>query len=884
MDFYADTANVLPPLDPLSLKRAYPFDTHDHSYEHSPQPVLLTDQPANVAWILENTCFGSIIEVKVQPHDINKLNEYTSWQLLPVQCFNVVQEGDFLTLDFWGVKFGRLNKGLCRGLHDLVAQNQVQVQAFIPSDDLVTAMQCRNGQTPEPLPAEINIYGSKANAREIGATLSKSGIFLQRPQYGLETAEYYNPHILRMDGYPDPLPFEEAQESQDSTNDAQETPERSAGESREPTRRTDTAEVDLILDSLSHRHPMLQEIAAVPEIKTSLLDHQKEGIDFVYRRETEQIDYDLSLWKYNDKDADEPFYQHVLSGAKQPKRAETRGGIIADEMGLGKSLVIISTIAGSLARAKEFVAAENQQRQSQPGRKTASGATLIIVPSSLLIDNWVDEVRKHTYAGALSFHKHIGSTRHRETHYLYDRPIVFTTYATVAAEFRRGDTHDIRNRSTKQFQAVASLSACHRWCLTGTPIQNSLDDLGALVSFLKVPILEKAPTFRKLITNPINSESRARFKNLQALLRTVCLRRTRQLLDLPEPRTEERRLPLSTSELRDYRNLLLQGRLQIDMAVSQRGKTNVKSAFLESLLKLRLFCNNGRTNATMQCGPTGLPMDPTEALGYLEQHGENICAYCSGVILFISESAGNDGGTFIAGCSHLLCHNCVPYHRGEKERCPTCANQVGTVPQTTLPSSVMHIEPTVGDESTDMGRTIPYPSKLLALLSDIGNNPREKSIVFSSWKKTLNLVSQLFTTYGIQHKTIDGSLPSGERIKVLKDFRSFSGANILLMTLGTGAVGLNLAVASRIYLLEPQWNPSIESQAIGRALRIGQTAQVVIIRYIMQDTIEENNVLFRQKRKLELAGGGFNKGKDTQSEKLQALRNVFGVDESVAPE
>lgn len=286
--------------------------------------------------------------------------------------------------------------------------------------------------------------------------------------------------------------------------------------------------------------------------------------------------------------------------------------------------------------------------------------------------------------------------------------------------------HGIRNRSTKRFQAVASISAYHRWCLTGTPIQNSLDDLGALVSLLKVPILEKAPTFRKLITNPINSESRARFKNLRALLRTVCLRRTRQLLDLPEPRTEERRLPLSASELRDYRNLLIQGRLEIDMAVSQRGKTNVKSAFLECLLKLRLFCNNGRTNAIMQCGPTGLPTDPTEALCYLEQHGENNCASCSVVILFISENAGNDGGIFIAGCSHLLCHNCVPYHRGKKERCPTCAQQTGSVPQTTLPSSGMHIEPFVGDESTDIGRTIPYPSKLLALLSDIGQNPREK--------------------------------------------------------------------------------------------------------------------------------------------------------------
>ena len=50
---------------------------------------------------------------------------------------------------------------------------------------------------------------------------------------------------------------------------------------------------------------------------------------------------------------------------------------------------------------------------------------------------------------------------------------------------------------------------------------------------------------------------------------------------------------------------------------------------------------------------------------------------------------------------------------------------------------------------------------------------------------------------------------------------------------------LNLAVASRIYLLEPQWNPSVELQAIGRSLRLGQTEQVTIVRYIVRDTIED---------------------------------------------
>lgn len=54
---------------------------------------------------------------------------------------------------------------------------------------------------------------------------------------------------------------------------------------------------------------------------------------------------------------------------------------------------------------------------------------------------------------------------------------------------------------------------------------------------------------------------------------------------------------------------------------------------------------------------------------------------------------------------------------------------------------------------------------------------------------------------------------------------------------------LNLAVASRIYILEPQWNPFIEFQAMARAQRLGQTKQVTVIRYIMERTIEQVGIL-----------------------------------------
>ena len=60
-----------------------------------------------------------------------------------------------------------------------------------------------------------------------------------------------------------------------------------------------------------------------------------------------------------------------------------------------------------------------------------------------------------------------------------------------------------------------------------------------------------------------------------------------------------------------------------------------------------------------------------------------------------------------------------------------------------------------------------------------------------------------------------------------------------MMTTGIGAVGLNLAVANFVYIMDPQWNPMVESQAIARVVRLGQKKKVSVIPYIMKGIIEE---------------------------------------------
>lgn len=284
--------------------------------------------------------------------------------------------------------------------------------------------------------------------------------------------------------------------------------------------------------------------------------------------------------------------------------------------------------------------------------------------------------------------------------------------------------HDIRNRVTKQFQAVASLSAEHRWCLTGTPIQNSLEDLGALATFLQVPILKYAPTFRKFVTTPITTGSRNRFKNLQLLLQTICLRRTRELLDLPEPIPQIRRLALTEYERAEYDNLLRKCRVEIDMAVSGRRKGRINSTVLESLLKLRLFCNNGIANTNFNKGDKGLPTDADEALTYLQQFERNVCAYCSGTIYSLNGATDADGGIILPFCQHLVCHNCRPQHRAQKEQCPLCASGAAPPIEPTSPE-LRHTQLTGTHYNNNRHQSL-YPTKLLALLQDISRDTTHK--------------------------------------------------------------------------------------------------------------------------------------------------------------
>ena len=84
-----------------------------------------------------------------------------------------------------------------------------------------------------------------------------------------------------------------------------------------------------------------------------------------------------------------------------------------------------------------------------------------------------------------------------------------------------------------------------------------------------------------------------------------------------------------------------------------------------------------------------------------------------------------------------------------------------------------------------------------------------------------------------------GKIPHRERQSILDRFKTDGSKHVILMSYGTGSVGLNLQFTNYVFLFDRWWNPAVEDQAINRAHRIGQQHPVTVTRFIMENTIEK---------------------------------------------
>ena len=148
------------------------------------------------------------------------------------------------------------------------------------------------------------------------------------------------------------------------------------------------------------------------------------------------------------------------------------------------------------------------------------------------------------------------------------------------------------------------------------------------------------------------------------------------------------------------------------------------------------------------------------------------------------------------------------------------------------------------------GDEAPAGSKIDALveLVDELRTERRRALVFSQFLEVLDLARAGLEARGCECLRFDGTMSEAARADVVASFQA-GAADVLLVSLKAGGVGMNLTAADVVILLDPWWNPAVEDQAAGRAHRIGQTRPVTVARIVTERTIEEKVIALHAKKR-----------------------------------
>ncbi|KAI2462808.1 SNF2 family N-terminal domain-containing protein [Annulohypoxylon bovei var. microspora] len=790
-------------------------------------------------------CYGALHDAMAKALDRSRISQCLSADTNVAQFvyLNLRQKDHLYVLcSVDSADFAYLDTRTVSKLNTLRGVPTVRFEAVIQSS-VFTKRQRGSKLGPQLFPVSINIFGSKSAADDAASRLSNCSICLQHPKSLYAEVEYHNPQFLTFD---------------DDENLNMSGFIGMENDSPWALKINISEVIGSILESLTE--VATEEILELPTALTSTLKkHQEDGLRFILQREDEESSRQLSA----------RLRQVINIETKEPPSAPL-GGLIADVMGLGKTLTILAAILHSMRTAELFSDFYNRP-EDEYIQKVRTKATLVVVSSTQLLESWVSEIQDHFCPGALSFIRFHGNNRPQNLEALRSVNLVLTTYATLAAdqagrcilhqmEWYRvalDEAHLIRNSSSKRFRAASSLYTRRRWCLTGTPIQNKLEDLTSLTVFLQLPPLSTKVAFQKHILLPLSGGGPDFAKPLRTYLEAYCLRRSETCVTLPPSKQENVVLRFSSEEQRLYDLLVNETRHQIDSLVSKGDSIRCNILFT-AMLRMRMLCNLGTFSPVKtKTGSVDLP------------HLEVGCERCSGI----------DDDSLMLLSSYSLCPDC-----GKPLRLSS-----------PLPGSVNFQRSDAGNSRYDgnivtekttqvlAAQTNPvlagcFSTKLSSVVQNVRcSGPEAKSIIFSYWTSTLDILSQLFRQANISFLQIDGRVSYTERSKSLKAFKEDPQVLVLLMSIETGAVGLNLAVANRVHIVEPQWNPSVEEQAIARAVRMGQTREVTIVRYTMEKTVEQNIVNLQQKKK-RLAKFTFDtETGETLSGAIEDLKSVLDI-------
>ena len=278
-----------------------------------------------------------------------------------------------------------------------------------------------------------------------------------------------------------------------------------------------------------------------------------------------------------------PYQQQGLAWLQFLAQTE-HGGVLADDMGLGKTAQTLAHIL----------------MEKQAGHLTER-PVLIVAPTSLM-HNWQKETEKFTpELSVLLLH---GANRHDDFDKIKQHDIVLTTYPLVVRDEELLKTHqfhqiildeaqNIKNPHSKSAQVLRSLTAKHRLCLTGTPMENHLGELWSLFYFLMPGFLGSQDVFNKHYRHPIEKKGDNRKRErLVNRIKPFMLRRlkTDVAKELPPKTTIEVNIDMNDEQSKLYEAVRATMQDSIKQIIAQQGFKRSQIQILDALLKLRQVC------------------------------------------------------------------------------------------------------------------------------------------------------------------------------------------------------------------------------------------------------------------------------------------------------
>jgi DNA repair protein RAD16 len=595
--------------------------------------------------------------------------------------------------------------------------------------------------------------------------------------------------------------------------------------------------------------PLIKGVAGTqpPSINRKLKSYQLEGVDWMIKQE----------------------------------QSHYKGGLLGDEMGMGKTIQAVSLIMSDYP-------------QKQP--------TLVLVPPVALMQ-WSQEISEYTDGKlkVLVYHGTNAKSKNMKLNELKKYDVIMISYNSleslhrkeVKGWSRKGDlvkeaspihaltyhrlildeAHSIKTRTTQVAKACFALKGKYKWCLSGTPVQNRIGEFFSLLRFLEVrPFadyfckkcpcsllhwsldvnhmcteckhtgMEHVSVFNQELLNPITQSEDSQMRKeamdkLFLITSRIMLRRMKRdyvsSMELPPKEVIVHNEFFGDIERDFSQSIMSNTAREFDTYVSRGVMLNNYANIFGLIMQMRQVSNH-----------------PDLILKRKAAEGMNV------LVCNICDEAAEDA--IRSKCKHDFCRSCVKNYAQSAEEtdgdvdCPRCH----------IPLAIDFDQPEIEQDEENVKKSSiinrikmenwTSSTKIEMLVYDLyklrSKKQTLKSIVFSQFTSMLQLIEWRLRRAGFNTVMLDGSMTPQQRQKSIEHFMTNPDVEVFLVSLKAGGVALNLTEASRVFIVDPWWNPAAEWQSADRCHRIGQRRPCVITRLCIEDSVESRIVMLQEKK------------------------------------